>query len=331
MKFFFRSDRRALLWLFTLILAVWAGVIIDRKLLRKPAASLPALDEMAMDSLSRQGVQPSSHRPSGSDAVRGDYSAAKRRYASSGEGESPDALQAETFAFDPNTADAETLSRLGLAPWQVKSILTYRSRGGRYHRTEDFKRVPGMTPEVYERLAPVIQIGRAFRYYDDNELKAERSKPIEHQAQTQRKQDSLNTYPHNEKFKELTIVDLNSTDTTELKHIPGIASYRARQIIRYRERLGGYASIEQLKEIEGLPADELACWFDTGKGVYRRIPINKATIAEMGKHPYMGFTRARAIDNYRRNYGTIQDLSELRLLPDFTEDVVDRLRPYVEY
>ena len=322
MKFFFRSDRRALLLLFIVILAVWAGIIIDRKLLRQPANALPALDEMAMDSLA--SAQKEMGRVGEREALEGDYTSTE-------DGSSTMGAQAETFAFDPNTADESTLLRLGLAPWQAKSILKYRSRGGRYHRTEDFKRVPGMTPEVYERLAPVIHIDRAFRYYDDNELKAERTKPIEHQAQTQRKQDSLNTYPHNEKFKELTIVDLNSTDTTELKHIPGIASYRARQIIRYRERLGGYASIEQLKEIEGLPVDELACWFDTGKGVYRRIPINKATIAEMGKHPYMGFTRARAIDNYRRNYGTIHDLSELRLLPDFTEDVVNRLRPYVEY
>ena len=331
MKFFFRSDRRALLWLFTLILAVWAGVIIDRKLLRKPAASLPALDEMAMDSLSRQGVQPSSHRPSGSDAVRGDYSAAKRRYASSGEGESPDALQAETFAFDPNTADAETLSRLGLAPWQVKSILTYRSRGGRYHRTEDFKRVPGMTPEVYERLAPVIRIGRAFRYYEDNELRADSKGRNERQAGDLRKRDSSATFPHIEKFKELTIVDINSADTALLKRIPGIASYRARQIIRYRERLGGFASIEQLAEIEGMPADELANWFNVGSGVYRRININKATVAEMGKHPYIGFARARAINDYRHNFGTLHDLNELSLVNGFDEKAIQRLRPYVEY
>lgn len=322
MKFFFRSDRRALLLLFIVILAVWAGIIIDRKLLRQPSNALPALDEMVMDSLAP--AQKEMGREGEREALEGDNTSTEDERSRMGR-------QAETFAFDPNTADEATLLRLGLAPWQAKSILKYRSRGGRYHRTEDFKRVPGMTPEVYERLAPVIHIDRAFRYYDDNELKAERSKLTEHQPQNQRTQDSLTSFPHNEKFKQLTIVDLNSTDTTELKHIPGIASYRARQIIRYRERLGGYASIEQLKEIEGLPADELARWFDTGKGVYRRIPINKATVAEMGKHPYMGFTRARAIDNYRRNYGVIHDLSELLLLPDFTEEVITRLIPYVEY
>ena len=51
----------------------------------------------------------------------------------------------ETFPFDPNTADSTSLLRLGLAPWQVRSIYRYRARHGRFHVPEDFKRVPGMT------------------------------------------------------------------------------------------------------------------------------------------------------------------------------------------
>ena len=188
-----------------------------------------------------------------------------------------------------------------------------------------------MTPEVYERLAPAIHIGRAYRYYENDELQAESKKRTERQSQELRKLDSTSAVPRTEKFKELTIVDINSADTTLLKHIPGIASYRARQIIRYRERLGGFASIEQLTEIEGFPADALACWFKVGSGVYRRVNINKATVAEMGKHPYLGFARARAINDYRHNYGTIHDLNELSLVNGFDEKAIQRLRPYVEY
>ena len=49
----------------------------------------------------------------------------------------------ETFPFDPNTADSTTLLRLGLSPWQVKSIYRYRAKHGRYHTPEDFEYLPG--------------------------------------------------------------------------------------------------------------------------------------------------------------------------------------------
>ena len=318
----FRSDRRALPLLFAIVIAAWAGIAIERWLLH-PSRELPDLDELAMDSLSEHELGTPSN---------GLYSHNKENENIEQSAPKPThGKHIETFAFDPNTADSTTLLRLGLTPWQVKSILKYRSMGGRYHRTEDFKRVPGMTPEVFERLEPVIHIGRAFRYYDDMESSTSEGHSQTHNTQSQRLRDSIATLPRVEKFREVTTVDLNTADTLLLQRIPGIASYRSRQIIRYRERLGGFTSVGQLAEIEGFPANELAAWFKVEQGVFRHINVNKATIAEMGKHPYMGFTRARAIDNYRHKHGPLHDLSELRLLPDFTEDAINRLRPYVEY
>lgn len=53
------------------------------------------------------------------------------------------ALQTTLFPFDPNTADSTQLLRLGLRPWQVRSIYKYRARGGVYRRPEDFARLYG--------------------------------------------------------------------------------------------------------------------------------------------------------------------------------------------
>ncbi|MBO7171681.1 MAG: helix-hairpin-helix domain-containing protein, partial [Bacteroidaceae bacterium] len=72
----------------------------------------------------------------------------------------------ESFPFDPNTADSTTLLRLGLAPWQVKAIYNYRARHGRYHTAEDFKRLPGMTLELWERLGKYVTIDKKYRYLD---------------------------------------------------------------------------------------------------------------------------------------------------------------------
>jgi DNA uptake protein ComE-like DNA-binding protein len=326
---FTRSDRRAMLIVFVAILAAMGGILLDRWFLH-PLPQPVALNEAAMDSLEQPWGRGDSAALTG--AAQGlSPSQAAGTYAV------PVTYQPETFLFDPNTADSTTLLRLGLAPWQVRSIYKYRARGGRFHTPEDFKRLYGMTPELWERLAPVIQIHPKYRYYTEKDFAASTARSQGHPARSGSGDSvgtpSLVSYSDSlpmGKFTTLTLVDLNTADTTLLKRIPGIASYRARQIVHYRERLGGFVSTAQLAEVEVIP-EELYLWFKVETNVFRKLNVNTATVGQLGRHPYMGFTRARAIESYRRVHGSIHSLDELRLLPDFTEEVIARLQPYIEY
>ena len=46
-------------------------------------------------------------------------------------------------------------------------------------------------------------------------------------------------------------INLNTATVQELMQIDGVGEYRANAIIEYREVLGGYTSVEQIKEISG--------------------------------------------------------------------------------
>ena len=239
----------------------------------------------------------------------------------------------ETFAFDPNTADSTALLRLGLSSWQVRAIYKYRAKRGRYHRPEDFKRVPGMTPEMYNRLAPYITIGAAFRYYGTvNDRPAARTDSVVRRDTSRTKSDDRQpSSPFSpEKFREMVILDLNTVDTLTLKRVPGIASYRARKIIEYRERLGGYVSVDQLTEIGAIPED-LKVWFTVNTPILRPIAINRDDVGTLSRHPYISYAQARAIFQYRHNFGDITSLTDLSLSNVFTEADLQRLEPYVKY
>ena len=369
---FNRSDRRVVLLLFVVILAVWGGVLLDRWFLQ-PRHEFVSLDEAGMDSLEdgwSGGVDSFSGAEATSSSTSGYYAVPVQK--------------PETFPFDPNSADSTALLRLGLAPWQVRAIYKYRARGGRYHRPEDFKRLPGMTPELWNRLSSSIRIGENYQYYDREALAREAraafayssssadstsssvssSSPVSSSSSSDPAAESLSsatrssssvaassgsrpsssvgasdaslsgsrpsTFPRQEKFTELIHLDLNTVDTTTLKKVPGIASYRARQIVRYRDRLGGFSSVEQLSEIENLPV-ELQAWFVIQTEIYRKLNLNTASIGELARHPYIGSARAKAIADYRRVQGRLHSLQDLSLLSDFSPEVIQRLEPYVEF
>ncbi len=220
------------------------------------------------------------------------------------------------FDFDPNTADSTQLLALGLRPWQVRNIYKYRAKGGVYRRPNDFARLYGLTRKDFLRLLPHIKI--SSDYLPASTL-AE-SPP----AFTQ---DTLK-YPR--KIQPLERVDLNKADTAQLRHVPGIGSYFARQIVNYRRHLGGFHSIQQLREIEDFPEKSLS-YFILPDDDVARLDINTATLSQLSRHPYITYTQARDIVDYRRLRGPIHTLDDLRLLKSFTPQALRRVEPYLKF
>lgn len=221
-------------------------------------------------------------------------------------------------AFDPNTADSTQLLALGLAPWQVRNIYRYRAKGGIYRTKADFARLYGLTAQKYKELEPYIRIEGDFRPAAEVYGKS---------AATAAVRDTLR-YPV--KIKPGEHIVLNTADTSALKRVPGIGSGFARAIVSYGRRLGGYVSVEQLREIGNFPESAIA-YFVVKHPVVKRLNLNKLSLSSLRKHPYIGFYQARAIIEYRRVHGKISSLNDLKLCKDFTPEALSRLRPYVEF
>ena len=133
------------------------------------------------------------------------------------------------------------------------------------------------------------------------------------------------------KSRPLEPLDLNTLDSTGLVKLPGIGPATAIRIIRYRERLGGYTQISQLTEIEGLP-DSLMKWFIITDTVpIRKVPVNKATLTELRRHPYLDFYQARAIVEFRNERGMIKGPGQLSFMEEFSAQDLDRLIPYLDF
>ena len=302
LPFFTKSQRRALLvveWVLTLGvigLAVW----------KQTPSNSPLKGEKSAQKVS---------------SLRGDL-----------EGSLPKELPFEAFPFDPNTADSTALLRLGLSPWQVRSIYRYRAKHGRYHEPEDFMRVPNMTVEQWERLKDFIRISPKFRYVQP---KPRRALPPRVEVPTEQTLAVADTpkhdlYPRQEKIGQGQTIDINTADTTLLKMIPGIASKRAARIVSYRQALGGFVNVEQAMEAIELP-DTVLKYMTVSALPVRKININRLSVQQMMKHPYLNFYQAKAIFEYRRNKGELHSVEELSRLEAFRTTDLDRLSHYVTF
>ena len=237
-----------------------------------------------------------------------------------------EAAPAERFSFDPNTADSTALLRLGLEPWQVRNIYKYRARGGIYRKKTDFARLYGLTAKQYRELEPYIHISPDY-------LPATTLLSAQHSEGSGDGGRSPLLLEGSGEVRKLTAgetIDLNLADTTQLKAVPGIGSYFARRIADYGNRLGGYVSLDQLDEIPDFPSAAKAFFVVSGQPS-RRLDVNRLSLNELKRHPYLNYYQARAIVDHRRNSGKINDLNDLRLLPDFPPEAIERLRPYVSY
>ncbi len=144
-------------------------------------------------------------------------------------------------------------------------------------------------------------------------------------------------YIKQEKFTAPASISLNETDTAEWKKVPGIGSAYSARIVKYRDMLGGYISINQLKEVYGF-SDELfeaiAPFIreeDFGTASCVKININQLEFKEILAHPYINFEQTKAIVNLRKRIGPIPSINQLAMLDEFTSKDIERITPYIDF
>ena len=298
--YYSRSERRAVYFLLFLIALLLVAIIFYSK----------------RDNASSDLVENSAEV----DSFLADVKKVKEHSAKESKDDCSDAHRTGLFfEFDPNSSDSIELSRLGLPSYVVKNVLKYRAKGGRFKTSASFSKIYGLTPELFAELEPYIRI--------PEQLSARKRK------QVFPKTDSIRIESHQQpfdKYSEGTKVNVNIADTIELKKIPGIGSVIARNIVAYRQRLGGFYDLEQLLEVRFF-TPELLEWFVLGDSQVNQLRINRESLDKLRAHPYLNFYQAKIIVEHRKKRGEIKSLSQLSLYEEFTEKDLKRLSAYFSF
>lgn len=233
-------------------------------------------------------------------------------------------------AFDPNKLNFEAAKQLGLSDKTAHTIENYIQKGGRFYKKEDLKKIYALPEADYQRIEPYIQI-------PPTENKPGTTQTAEAQVPTTysvgyKRDTSANKNTLRKPIKISKPININTADTTEWQQLKGIGSGYARQIVKYRSQLGGFAYKEQIKEVYGMTS-ELYTQIEPylqGAGSVKQVDINKASADEMKMHPYIKYKLADAIVKYRQQHGVYKVIDDIKNIKIITGENYTKLAPYLK-
>ena len=211
--------------------------------------------------------------------------------------------------FDPNTATEDELLALGLPQRTARTLIKYRSKGGRFRYKEDLQKLYTLSREDYERIAPYVHIASSGESYKNNAAVYTPASREEPQS-----------------------VELNEADAEALMALRGIGPGYSRRIMAFRDALGGFLRVEQLQEVYGFPDStyqQLKDKFRVDAAKLKKINVNTATEEELAKHPYIGRKLAGNIIKLRNDLKNYTDMEQLRQVPLINDEKYRKIAPYL--
>lgn len=128
-------------------------------------------------------------------------------------------------------------------------------------------------------------------------------------------------------------LDINLADSAAWVGLKGIGPGFAKRILAYRQRLGGFNAVLQLREVYGLDSvwvDENKSHLKIGTGVFRTLRVNQMAWNEF-RHPYLPYAQVKLFLTYRKQHPYISSFEELEKIHGLDMAVWIRLKPYLSY
>jgi competence protein ComEA len=210
------------------------------------------------------------------------------------------------FSFDPNTIDAGAWKRLGINERTATTILNYRNKGGRFRSPEDIRKIWGLRKEDAERLLPYIVIAG--------------SKPPVLPAQQTSVPPPIQ--------KPAIPIDINTAGVPEWKSLPGIGEVLAARVVKFRDKIGGFLSVEQVKKTYGI-SDSLfsaiAPYLIFQPSSLPKLNLNTASVYELRTRTGISYPLAKAIVDIRNQEGAYPDINSVKTKVPMPDSIWQKL------
>ena len=222
------------------------------------------------------------------------------------------------FPFNPNYITDYKGSQLGMSLVEIDKLLAFRKTGKFINSKKEFQNITTISDSLLNNISP---------YFKFPEWVVKRNQNIE--LSTSR---DIRSFAKKSKYI-LTSTDINIASKEDLKTINGIGEKLSDRIIKYRSKLQGFSTPNQLYEVWGLGAEVVGKLLLVFKVVklpnIQKINVNTASFRELLKNPYIDYELCKKIFDYKDEVAELQDVSELKNIIGFPLELYDRIVLYL--
>jgi len=217
--------------------------------------------------------------------------------------------ESKLFNFNPNTISYEEAVTLGFPEKTAHILINYRNKGGKFYNTESLKKLYGMNDALYKKLAPYVSI--------ENNTKSKNDFKTENKFASKQQNITL---------------EINSADSLQWIQLKGIKGGRARMILKYKSLLGGFYSIEQLKEVytfNDTLYNSIKANLTVNPALVQKLKVNSVDFKTMVHHPYIKYEGTKCIFALKRNKKITAD--DLINSSCFSREQLEKVLIYLDF
>ena len=221
------------------------------------------------------------------------------------------------YPYNPNFITDYKGYKLGMSVEEIDRLLAFRKENKYVNSAREFQDVTKISDSLLNRLAP------NFKFPDWVKNKEAYKKNVSYQQRA-----------FVEK-KKIFLTDINKATQEDLIKIYGIGEVISLRIIRLKESLGEFVSMEQMNDVWGLSPeviDNLNSHFKVfAFPNIKKVDINNGSVKEIAQFPYFKYALAKQIVTYRSMNGDIRDIEDLAKINGFPVEKLKIIELYLTF
>lgn len=221
------------------------------------------------------------------------------------------------YPFNPNFITDFKGYKLGMSVAEIDRLLVFRKRNKYVNSPEEFQAVTKVSDSLLNVISPY------FKFPDW----------VKHKKEF--KNDTY--YPKSgfAKKEKIVVIDINQATKEDLIKIYGIGEAISLRILKFRESLGGFVSMNQMNDVWGLSPEvieNLNTHFKvSAQPTVKKININNTSIKELSQFPYFNYQIAKQIVTFRSMNGDFKDRDDLTKIKGLSMDKATIIALYLNF
>ena len=226
-------------------------------------------------------------------------------------------ISEKVFLFNPNFITDYKGYKLGMSVAEIDRLLEFRKTNQFVSSADEFQKVTKISDSLLNVISPL------FKFPD--------------WVNNRKEKKEFEKFPGKAfaKKEKIVLIDINQATKEDLIKIFGIGEAISLRILKQKEVLGGFVSMDQMSDVWGLSPEVIENLNSHFKIIslpqFKKIDVNNASLKELSQFYYFRYALAKDIVTYRSMNGDFKNIEDLTKIKGFPVDKAKTIALYLDF